>query len=268
MKKVLTLTFVAIFILAFLKQKNSTDLFYEKILNTSAIFLNKPYSLGPLGEKKGIDTDPLYREDKFDCLTYVETVLANVYNNDEDIVPMMNKIRYKNGIVSFETRNHFQNPDWVVNNAQFIKNKSDDISRIVLNNPAKKSTINLNRKKWFKQNYNIDIDTNIEVVKLDYISLSDFENNIERFKSFINKPYIFMTVIKDDSLKEKIGTEIDISHTGFLINKNDNLYIRHASSTAGKVVDNDFYEYIEKLKKNSKYQGFSLLEIQDLKSVR
>ena len=70
-----------------------------------------------------------------------------------------------------------------------------------------------------------------------------------------------MTVIKDDSLKQKAGTEIDISHTGFLIKKDGKLYLRHASSVAGKVVDNDFEKYIEKIQKNPKYMGFSLLEI-------
>ena len=86
---------------------------------------------------------------------------------------------------------------------------------------------------------------------------------MEKFISFIDKPYIFMTVINDNKLKEKIGTEADVSHTGFLIKKNDKLYLRHASSVAGKVVDNDFEKYIEKIQKNPKYLGFSLLEIKD-----
>ena len=42
----------------------------------SSSFKEIEYSLNPLGENFGIDNDPLYRFDKFDCLTYVETVLA------------------------------------------------------------------------------------------------------------------------------------------------------------------------------------------------
>ena len=250
------------------------DSFSDIILNVSHELLETPYALGPLGEGVGIDADPLYRFDKFDCLTFVETVLAQSYTQnstasfrtpsdyrDNYFKNLMNKIRYKDGIISFVTRNHFQNPDWVENNSHFVQNKSNEISKSVLNKNSSKSIIKLDRKSWFKKNYNIDFDTPIKTISLDYISLSDFKNNITKFTLFIDKPYIFMTVIKDDSLKQKAGTEIDISHTGFLIKKDGKLYLRHASSVAGKVVDNDFEKYIEKIQKNPKYMGFSLLEI-------
>ena len=84
---------------------------------------------------------------------------------------------------------------------------------------------------------------------------------MEKFTKFINEPYIFMTVIKDDTLKEKVGTEVDVSHTGFLIKKNDKLYLRHASSIAGQVVDNNLEDYTKRLQKNPKYLGFSLIKI-------
>ena len=235
----------------------------NNIIKISYKFLEKPYALGPLGEEKGIDSDPLYREDKFDCLTFVETVLAKLYSKDENIVSIMNKIRYKNGFVSFETRNHFQNPDWIRNNKDIVENVSNNISKSVLKKNASKSIINLDKKSWFKKNYNIDVNIQTETVSLDFIRLDDFKNNMEKFISFIDKPYIFMTVINDNKLKEKIGTEADVLHTGFLIKKNDKLYLRHASSVAGKVVDNDFEKYIEKIQKNPKYLGFSLLEIKD-----
>ena len=238
----------------------------KKIIDTSAKFLQTPYSLGPLGEARGLDKDPLYREDKFDCLTFVETVLAKTFSDESDekkLLDTMNKIRYKDAKVSFETRNHFQNPDWVENNKDFVKNVSDKISLSVLNKPSEKSVINLDRKSWFKKNYDIDTDFEKQSVTLDYISLSDFKDNMEKFTSFVNKPYVFMTVISDKTLPQKVGTEIDVSHTGFLIKKDGKLYLRHASSVAGKVVDNNFEKYIERIQKNPKYMGFSLLEICD-----
>ena len=143
------------------------DSFSDIILNVSHEFLGRPYALGPLGEGEGIDADPLYRFDKFDCLTFVETVLAQSYTQnstasfrtpsdyrDNYFKNLMNKIRYKDGIISFVTRNHFQNPDWVENNSHFVQNKSNEISKSVLNKNSSKSIIKLDRKSWFKKNYN------------------------------------------------------------------------------------------------------------------
>ncbi len=249
-----------LFFLSFGQNVFAGDSLCEKIITTSNEFLGKPYSLGPLGEGRGIDTDPLYRFDKFDCLTFVETVLAKTFSSENNFPEIMNDIRYKDGYVSFETRNHFQNPDWVNNNAKYVKNISNEISKFILNKDAKQSVINLDKKSWFKKNYDIDVDVKPQTVTLDYITLSDFKNNIEKFTSFVNKPYIFMTVISDKTLPQKVGTEIDVSHTGFLIKKNGVLYLRHASSIAGKVVDNNFEKYIERMQKNPKYMGFSLIE--------
>ena len=176
---------------------------------------------------------------------------------------LMNRLRYnfKKGDISFETRNHFQNPDWINNNSEYVKNISSYIVK-KLDKQTVFSQIILDRQNWFKKNYNIDIEIPKENVKLSYIPFKYFDNN---FVDLINKPYIFMTVIKDDSLKEKVGTESDISHTGFLIKKDGKLYLRHASNIAKKVIDSEFFDYISKLQKNPKYLGFSLLEILELK---
>ncbi len=266
----------------------------EYIIKNSSDFLGTPYLLSPLGEGKGIDPDPLYRFDKFDCLTFVETVLAKSYAdfggnqyekeinaklgpmnytkvlaswiavdkyNNTAFEILMNKIRYnlKLGNISFETRNHFQNPDWIRSNAKYVKNISRDISK-KLGKKEFISEIVLDRQNWFKKNYNIDIKIPKENVKLSYIPFKYFD---KKFIDLIDKPYIFMTVIKDDSLVEKVGTQSDVSHTGFLIKKDNKLYLRHASRIAKKVIDSEFFDYISKLQKNPKYLGFSLLEILD-----
>ena len=76
-------------------------------------YLGEKYVLDPLGEEKAPDTDPLIRFDAFDCLTFVETALAN------GDVNKLNKIRYKNGDVNFLSRNHFASIDWLENNKNF-----------------------------------------------------------------------------------------------------------------------------------------------------
>ena len=66
-----------------------------------AKYIGAMYLSDPLGEAIAPDTDPLIRDDAFDCVTFVETVIAN---GDVD---RLNKIRYANGIPNFIERNHF-----------------------------------------------------------------------------------------------------------------------------------------------------------------
>ncbi len=91
----------------------------NRLLEISASFLGRPYLLGPAGE--GVDGDfdqrPLSTWEKFDCVTYVEAVLALslIHNPSND--PQANlQMYYQNLIeikysddnnISFLTRNHF-----------------------------------------------------------------------------------------------------------------------------------------------------------------
>lgn len=117
----------------------------------SSSFKEIEYSLNPLGENFGIDNDPLYRFDKFDCLTYVETVLAlHFAKNKDEFETIINNIRYSNGKVSFETRNHFTNPDWIRNNRKYVSDITNNIAT-KLNIVPSISFITLDRSNWFKK---------------------------------------------------------------------------------------------------------------------
>ena len=214
----------------------NTDSLYDKILNVSESFLGTPYILNPLGEGNSgtVSKNPLYRFDAFDCQTFVETVLAkSLTGTDADFKNMMNKIRYRDSLISF------------------VKSL-DEIGL---------SKITLNRQQWFKQNYMLDVDVPIQNVSLNYVPLEYLSSNLDWITNKIDRPYIFMTVVNGKTTLDKIGTEYDVSHTGFLIKNDGELYIRHASLTYKKVIDEKFSDYIKKLQKNPKYLGFSILEI-------
>src|SRR5688572_7398635 len=57
---------------------NNQPISSDALLKTAAFFLDAPYLLEPLGEgPDGVySQEPLYRTDRFDCVTYVDTVLA------------------------------------------------------------------------------------------------------------------------------------------------------------------------------------------------
>ena len=57
-------------------EQTATAPLAERIDAISEAMLERPYIADPLGEGEGTDADPLVRYDAFDCLTFVEEVLA------------------------------------------------------------------------------------------------------------------------------------------------------------------------------------------------
>ena len=98
----------------------------ERLLAASGRFLGVPYVLGPLGEgpQGEFDRGPLVSFTGLDCTTFVEQTLAFALGaGDAAALETLRAIRYKDGVISYETRNHFPETDWLPNNiaAGFLK---------------------------------------------------------------------------------------------------------------------------------------------------
>lgn len=92
--------------------------------------IGQPYKLGVLGEFpfEVIDPDPMVCLAASDCMTFVEQTYAMAMAADwQSFIKNLVRIRYRDGIIGFETRNHFVETDWNRNNAWML----DDVSRPV-----------------------------------------------------------------------------------------------------------------------------------------
>ena len=182
-----------------------------------AEYLGAPYVNDPLGEGAGYDTDPLIRTDAFDCLTYVETVLAC------GDVERLTQIRYADGVADFTHRNHFFVGDWLKNNADLVENISANFGR-----PALQRGIT-DRRAWFNKNHGMNVDVapvDVEIMYVPYADIQKFDVDVPTLVAFVvNRP----------------GADILVSHVGFLLPGG---VLRHASSSRGAVVDMDFREYV------------------------
>ncbi|MEE9452158.1 MAG: N-acetylmuramoyl-L-alanine amidase-like domain-containing protein, partial [Gammaproteobacteria bacterium] len=129
--------------------------FPTKIATLSEYFLETEYVLGPLGEGESgqFDQRPLYRTDAFDCVTYVETIiaLANSYDLEEFKQHMLN-IRYENDEPSFLSRNHFTSVDW--NKSNNNKGYINDITYKFTDESGAPVAINastiINKPGWYQ----------------------------------------------------------------------------------------------------------------------
>ena len=156
------------------------------------------YVNDPLGEEIYPDTDPLIRTDAFDCLTFVETVLANGDVNE------LNKIRYKNGEIGFANRNHFTELDWVTNNSSRVYEITEKFGTTSTRN------VTIDKKSWFKKTHNIDTNiepVNVSVKYIPYAELKQIKTDRELIELF---------VIDDPYMRDNIGADLSIEHLGFL----------------------------------------------------
>lgn len=203
-------------------------------------YMGAKYVNDPLGEGRAPDSDPLIRDDAFDCTTFVETVLAH---GDVDT---LNKIRYKNGEIDFINRNHFIETDWLPNNSNIVKNVSAQYGQTAMRHVV------INRAAWLRQMHNIDSDAAVVATDIEYIPY----DNITTLKT--DRPMIVLFIVGNTGKSDIIGTDLAVVHMGFLM---PNGMLRHASSTAGRVVDVPVSEYIADRRQNKNNLGITLLEI-------
>jgi hypothetical protein len=90
----------------------------QRMREISQPLKGKLYEIDPIGEETGPDPDPVTRYDVFDCLTFVEEVLALGLPMDPVFAPEIRKsLRYgPSGEIAYENRNHFMMHQWIPNN--------------------------------------------------------------------------------------------------------------------------------------------------------
>jgi hypothetical protein len=90
-----------------------------RLLRASERFLGTAYGVSPLGEGTGVDPDPRLRWDSVDCVTLVETTMAlALARRPEELLAVLDGIRYHGGQPSYAARNHLMEADWLPANAE------------------------------------------------------------------------------------------------------------------------------------------------------
>ena len=205
-------------------------------------YLGARYVADPLGEGDGAipDSDPLIRTDAFDCVTFVETALA-----DGD-VKKLTEIRYKNGTVDFLNRNHFIETDWLVNNADIVENASGDYAATAVRR------VQIDKSGWLRQVHGIESDFSPQIAELEYIPY----NNVSDVR--VSQPVIVLFIAGKSEKSDIIGTDLGVVHMGFLLPGG---VLRHASSQYGRVMDVDFAEYAAQRAKDKNNIGIMVVRI-------
>jgi len=85
--------------------------------------LGQPYELHLLGEfpYELHDEQPLYELEKSDCVVFVEHTYAMALSSSwEEFFWMLQRLRYRDGVIGVATRNHYTEADWNRHNAWLV----------------------------------------------------------------------------------------------------------------------------------------------------
>ena len=187
-------------------------------------FMGAPYRKGPLGEGEG---ERIYREDVFDCTTFVLTIAARMNAIDTPPREAMQKIHYyPPGEVSYRNRLHFSS----YRNA--ISRYFKDITQEVGGDAIKREEVLLNRDHP-QQGRLINLDWEREVT-VTYIPSKRVPELVENLPAVAGVGFV---------RRKYFSLGLGVTHEGIVLNGSD---LAHASSEKERVVREDFLGYLKR----------------------
>jgi N-acetylmuramoyl-L-alanine amidase-like len=199
-----------------------------RIEHISGLLLGRAYVEGSLGGGPQSPEELRISLRAFDCVTFIETVLGlALARTIERFIDAIHRIRYEAGEVDWVRRNHYM-VDWARNNEEqgFVKNLTAGPFAL-----TKSCTLGLIAGLPEKR------------TSFSYFPVQDRADVAELFET--GDVMLFV------STKETL----DVFHTGFLIEREGRWLLRHATRTAGAIIDQELAEFTSQ----NKMAGFVLL---------
>lgn len=199
----------------------------KRLDRISEFLLGRPYAEGSLGGGPQLAEEFRVSLSAFDCVTFIETVLAlALARTIEEFIDTVRRIRYEDGEIDWFRRNHYM-VDWASNNEErgFITNITSGPDTV-----EKTCTLSLIAGLQAKP------------VTFRYFPTESYEAVARRIET--GDLILFV------STKEAL----DVFHTGVLV-RPDALLMRHATRTAGAVIEQELNEFTSQ----NKMPGFILL---------
>ncbi len=217
----------------------------ERVIRDS---VGTPYFDGPLGEGPTsiIDKDPLVDFTRVDCVTSVEQWIAAASARDyTEMFDHLQRIRYKDGVIDFEPRNHFMITDWIANNT-FCKPISEDLGLA-----TESVTRTISRKGFFERVKapGLGLNTPDVVQTVNYVPSA----LVEEAETKIPEPALIIF----------IGKKVDwlfALHCGFFLRDEQGMgRLYQASKKLGYVAEMDLGDYVRE--QGDRYLGFTVYQV-------
>lgn len=199
--------------------------------------LGKPYLLNGIGELQEPDPDPLIRYDAFDCLTFVEEALSlSLGRTPTDVDQIRKDLRYGDGLVVYENRNHFMVSQWIPNAIE--KGYLKDITHTLGETHVVSKTIT--RRTWerWRGRHHFFLTPDqfpVGTYRMGVLSLD------AAFEAIPNIPDgALLVIVRQNNPYNPVW----ITHLGFVVRHSENdVRIRHATKMGGGVVKEHYLKW-------------------------
>jgi hypothetical protein len=188
-----------------------------RVVRISGLFRSRRYAENPLGG--GPECQELFRVsfEEFDCVTYVETVLAlSCSKTAARFFHELRHLRYKSGKVDWFHRNHF-------------------ITSWLRRNVARGVVADLTRGRD-------------SVPRTRMLSgVAGLPPEQVTFRLFPKRRYAKVrSMVRTGDFVMFVSTKkhLDVFHMGILIRDGDQILLRHATRSAGKVIEQDLIDFV------------------------
>lgn len=226
----------------------------ERLDRVSRLFVSKPYHLNPLGEgpQGDRDKDPIADFSRFDCVTYVEEVMALAKRSDlDEAITYLQRIRYLGGAIDYGLRKHITMAQWIPQNiaAGFI----EDITRPVGGAEVTEATLVLTHADF-------------ESAKGKVLKLERDERPLGTHRVPIVSPAMLpekrlppSTLITTIRARRQ-GVPYRASHIAFAAKPDT---VRHAHQTRGRVITESLDTFVKRARTANKWplSGFNLTRV-------
>jgi len=243
----------------------------KRIIHLARKNIGQPYELYLLGEMpfEPYDPQPIYCLGKSDCLVFAEhTYAMALAHNWPSFMKLLQRIRYRDGQLGVVTRNHYTEADWNTSNRWLV----EDITARLAGDKAVKFHEAIDRSKFFKNRYKLDVDVPIEQHDDIYLPYSEIDRAKPELQDgdFVN---IVRATAKPNSSEqnEVFGGSAFVGHVG-LIGHGPNGEVHLIHSTEPKVREEPIDQYIARSTKDLKEKdaagkprlvGFKFLRLRD-----
>lgn len=285
----------------FLNQQKHQQNLFKRVELAANLFLDQPYLLEPVGEGKTgkYSQEPLFRMDKFDCVSYVDTVLSLAKAEGlQSFIHNLIQIRYANKPVNYINRTDwFIDLEWLPNARRlgWLQDKTDSIVDENERPITKLARTIIDKLNWYavkplKVMHLLQPLPSSEIAQallkslrahgaafqaqtstLTYLPLDRLFSNgkpNEFLFDQIPSPSMIAIVRPDWPIRDELpgfpqgyGTNLNVSHIGLAIRTLQGLMFFNASSLKGKVMFELLSDYLSKYLDSPTIKGIHLEKI-------
>jgi Protein of unknown function (DUF1460) len=232
----------------------------ERVAHLARKNIGQPYEIFLLGEfpYETIDDQPLFNLEKSDCLVFAEHTYAMALAHSwPDFFWLLQRIRYRDGVIGVTTRNHYTDADWNPQNKWLVQ----DVTLELAGKSAATYTTTIDRARFFKERYKLEQSVAAETITQPYVPVANVAGVTPQLQQgdFVN----VISIINGEHL---------VSHVGLVVlGSNGERHIVHSAEPA--VREETFASFIarvtarESRKPGKTLVGFAFLRLNDNPAV-